>query len=73
MLRMPRRDDAGADEDAPVPLTGVEVFSRDREQLLEVLRLNRKILHEPQPDAEVDVSAVRRAIDRLLDQLTDLS
>jgi len=70
---MPRRGDTGANEDAPVPLTGIEVSSPDREQVLEALRLNRRILYEPQPDAEVDEAAVRRTIYRLLDQLADLS
>ena len=51
-----------------------EIFgSPDREQVLDALRLNRTILHEPQPDAEVDEPAVRRTIDRLLDQRADLS
>ena len=54
MPLMPRPDDTGADADAPVTLTGVEVSSPNREQVLDALRLNRTILHEPQPDAEVD-------------------
>ena len=65
------RDETGADEEAPVTLTGIEVSGGDREQVLEALRLNRQILHEPQPEAEVDEAAVRRTIDRLLDRLPD--
>jgi hypothetical protein len=63
------RDETGADEEAPVTLTGIEVTGDDRDQLLEALRLNRQMLHEPQPEAEVDEAAVRRTIDRLLDRL----
>ncbi|MFB6246983.1 MAG: hypothetical protein ABEL97_00255 [Salinibacter sp.] len=66
-------DETGADEEAPVTLTGIEVSGGNREQVLEALRLNRQILHEPQPDAEVDEAAVRRTIDALLEQLRDAS
>jgi hypothetical protein len=65
------RNETGADEEAPVTLTGIEVAGDDREQLMEALRLNRQMLHEPQPAAEVDEAAVRRTIDRLLDRLAD--
>jgi hypothetical protein len=41
------RDESEADSDAPVTLTGIEVSGGDREQVLEALRLNRKLLHEP--------------------------
>jgi hypothetical protein len=67
------RDESEADSDAPVTLTGIEVSGGDREQVLEALRLNRQMLHEPQPDAEVDEAAVRRTIDALLDRLRDAS
>jgi len=73
MALMPRRDDPGADDDSPVTLTGISVSSAGREQVLVALRLNCKMLHEPQPDAEVDEAAVRRTIDRLLNQLADRS
>ncbi|PQJ33719.1 hypothetical protein BSZ35_03080 [Salinibacter sp. 10B] len=63
-------DHASTDEeDAPVTLTGIDVSGGDREQILEALTLNRQLLHEPQPDAEVDEQAVRQTIDDLLDQL----
>lgn len=52
-----------------VTLTGIDVSGGDREQILEALKLNRKLLYEPQPGANVDESAVRRTIDALLDQL----
>lgn len=61
----------GNSSDAPVTLTGIDVSGGDREQILEALQLNRKMLHEPQPGAEVDEGAVRRTIDTLLDQLND--
>lgn len=54
-----------------VTLTGIEVSGGDREQILEALRLNRQMLHTPQPDAEVDEAAVRATIDDLLDQLNE--
>lgn len=66
-------DDTDTDDDAPVTLTGIDVTGTDREQLLEALRLNRHLLHEPQPDAEVDEAAVRHTIDDLLDRLSDAS
>ena len=73
LLAMPlfplENEETGADDEAPVTLTGIEVSGGDREQLLEALRLNRQILHEPQPEAEVDEAAVRQTIDRLLEQL----
>jgi hypothetical protein len=62
-------DDADTDHESPVTLTGIEVSSGDREQILEALSLNRQLLHEPQPNADVDEAAVRRTIDDLLDQL----
>ncbi len=62
-------DDANTNDDSPVTLTGIEVSSGDREHILEALSLNRQLLHEPQPDAEVDEAAVRDTIDALLDQL----
>jgi hypothetical protein len=65
-------DDADAeDEDADVTLTGIEVSEGDREQILEALRLNREMLHDSHPDAEVDKEAVRSTIDDLLDQLNE--
>lgn len=67
------RSETGPDEKAPVILTGIEVSSSDREQVLKALRLNRQILHEPQPGAEVDEAAVRRTIDAMLEQLQDAS
>jgi Trm5-related predicted tRNA methylase len=66
-------DDLEANEDASIKLSGIEVTNGDREQILEALKLNRHILHEPQPDAEVDEAAVRKTIDALLDQLTEVS
>ena len=66
-------DDTEADEDNEVTLTGVEVSGGDREQILQALRLNRQILHTPQPDAEVDEAAVRATIDDLLDRLSEAS
>lgn len=66
-------DDTENDDDTSLTLTGIEVTSADREQILEALKLNRQILYEPQPDAEVDEAAVRRTIDALLDQLNDAS
>lgn len=66
-------DETEKDEDASLTLTGIEVTGGDREQILEALKLNRQMLHEPQPDAEVDEAAVRRTIDALLDQLNDAS
>ncbi len=66
-------DDADAeDEDADVTLTGIEVSGGDREQILEALRLNREMLHDSHPDAEVDKQAVRDTIDDLLDQLNEV-
>jgi hypothetical protein len=62
-------NDADIDDESPVTLTGIEVSNGDREQILEALSLNRQLLHEPQPDAEVDETAVRQTIDDLLDQL----
>jgi hypothetical protein len=63
-------DDTDADDDPDaVTLTGIDVSGGDREQILEALRLNRQLLHDPQPDAEVDETAVRQTIDDLLDQL----
>lgn len=69
-------DSSGPESDEPEPpvlLTGVSVSTSDREQILDALRLNRKMLHGPQPDAEVDEESVREAIDTLLDQLNRLS
>ncbi len=66
-------DETENDEDTSFTLTGIEVTSGDREQILEALKLNRQMLYEPQPDAEVDEGLVRRAIDALLDQLNDAS
>lgn len=54
-----------------VTLTGIDVSGGDREQILEALNLNRKMLHESQPGADVDESAVRQTIDALLDQLNE--
>jgi hypothetical protein len=65
-------DDPETDEhDAEVELTGIEVSGGNREQVLQALRLNRQILHTPQPDAQVDEAAVRATIDTLLDQLNE--
>lgn len=64
----PDRDDDG---DSMVTLTGIDVTGGDREQILEALKLNRQMLHEPQPGAEVNESAVRQTIDELLDRLND--
>lgn len=64
-------DDTEESEDAEITLTGIEVSGGDREQILEALRLNRQILHDPQPDADVDEEAVRDTIDDLLDQLNE--
>jgi hypothetical protein len=65
-------DDADAEnENADVTLTGIEVSEGDREQILEALRLNREMLHDSHPDAEVDKEAVRATIDDLLDQLNE--
>ncbi len=66
-------DDTDTDDETPVTLTGIEVTGTDREQILEALRLNRKLLHEPQPNAEVDEAAVRATIDTLLDRLPNAS
>lgn len=66
-------DDTENDDNRSLTLTGIEVTSADREQILEALKLNRQMLYEPQPDAEVDEAAVRRTIDALLDQLNDAS
>lgn len=57
------------EENTEVTLTGIDIFGGDREQILQALKLNRKMLHDPQPDAEVDEAAVRTTIDDLLDQL----
>jgi len=57
------------DEVSGVTLTGIKGSGAEREQLLEALRLNRQLLHAPQPDVEVDENAVRATIDHLLDQL----
>lgn len=65
----PDETDAEDDADAPVTLRGIDVSGNDREQILQALRLNRKLLHDPQPDAEVDEEAVRATIDTLLDKL----
>jgi hypothetical protein len=62
-------DDDPDANDAPVTLTGIDVSGGDREQILQALRLNRQMLHAPQPDAQVDEAAVRATIDDLLDQL----
>lgn len=59
--------------DAPVTLTGIDIPGGRRKHLLEALRLNRKMLHDPQPGATVDEAAVRQTIDRLLDRLDDVS
>jgi len=65
-------DDADAEnENADVTLTGIEVSGGNREQILEALRLNREMLHDSHPDAEVDKEAVRATIDDLLDQLNE--
>jgi hypothetical protein len=64
-------DDADNDEKDAVTLTGIEVSDADREQILQALRLNREMLHESHPDAEVDEAAVRATIDDLLDQLNE--
>jgi hypothetical protein len=73
MPLLPLNDDTDTTDDAPVTLTGIEVSGGNREQILEALRLNRTLLHEPQPDAEVDETAVRTTIDKLLDRLSDTS
>lgn len=67
----PDETDAEDDARAQVPLTGIDVSGNDREQILEALRLNRKLLHEPQPGADVDERAVRATIDALLDKLNE--
>jgi hypothetical protein len=54
-----------------VTLTGIEVSGGNREQILEALRLNREMLHDSHPDAEVDKEAVRATINDLLDQLNE--
>lgn len=64
-------DETDDDGDAEVPLTGIEVSGSDREQILQALRLNRKLLHEPQPGVDVDEGAVRATIDALLDKLSE--
>jgi hypothetical protein len=73
MPLLPLDDDTNTNDEAPVTLTGIDVSGTDREQILEALRLNRKLLHEPQPDAEVDEAAVRATIDDLLDRLPTAS
>lgn len=73
MPLLPFDDHTDTNEEAPVTLTGIEVSGTNRDQILEALRLNRKILHEPQPDAEVDEAAVRATIDELLDRLSETS
>ena len=73
MPLLPLNDDTDTNDAAPVTLTGIDVSGADREQILEALRLNRKLLHEPQPDAEVDEAAVRATIDDLLDRLSETS
>lgn len=73
MPLLPFDDDTDTDDEPPVTLTGIEVSGTEREQILEALRLNRKILHEPQPDAEVDEAAVQATIDDLLDRLSEAS
>lgn len=73
-LLPPNPDEKNSDDtSAKVTLTGIEVSGGDREQILEALRLNRQILHDPQPDADVDEAAVRSTIDDLLDQLNNVS
>ena len=73
-LLPPDPDEKSGDDSPPeVTLTGIEVSGGDREQILEALRLNRQILHAPQPDADVDEDAVRATIDDLLDQLNSMS
>jgi len=52
-------------------LTGIEVSDGDREDILQALRLNREMLHDSHPDANVDEAAVRATIDDLLDQLNE--
>ena len=59
----------GNDADHAVTLTGIDVSGKNREQILRALRLNRQLLHAPQPDAEIDEAAVREKIDDLLDRL----
>jgi hypothetical protein len=73
MPLLPFDDDTDTDDEPPVTLTGIEVSGTDREHIVEALRLNRKILHEPQPDADVDEAAVRATIDDLLDRLSEAS
>lgn len=72
LLPLDASDPEGDDEgDSVVTLTGIDVTGGDREQILEALTLNRRMLHEPQPNAEVNESAVRQTIDNLLDRLND--
>lgn len=66
----PDEDEADAD-DADATLTGIEVSDGSREEILRALRLNREMLHEAHPDANVDEAAVRATIDDLLDQLNE--
>lgn len=66
-------DEPATDDDDAVVLTGIEVAGNDRQQLLEALRLNRALLHENQPDAEVDTDAIRQTINDLLDRLAETS
>lgn len=66
-------DSTNTNDEMPITLTGVEVTGNDRNQILEALRLNRQLLHEPQPDATVDEAAVRQTINDLLDRLREAS
>jgi hypothetical protein len=65
-------DEPDTDDTSRVTLTGIEVSGGDREQILEALRLNRQMLHTPQPDAEVDEAAVRATIDELLSRTAEI-
>jgi hypothetical protein len=64
-------DEADTNHGPEVTLTGIEVSGGDREQILEALRLNRQMLYQPQPDADVDEAAIRATINTLLDQLNE--
>jgi hypothetical protein len=71
MHLIPYDPEETTDKTDDVTLTGIEVSGGDREQILEALRLNRQMLHAPQPHATVDEAAMRNTINDLLDQLNE--
>jgi len=62
-------DESSVDDSDPVDVSPVDVAGNNRDQILEALELNRQLLHDPQPGAEVDEAALRAKIDDLLDRL----